>query len=360
MVHVRDSYVGGFEGFYLYNSVYANCNSIYSGFGTGGWTPDDKFYNCLRYNSGSFFFNQVGCIEGDPLFVDDYFKLQDDSPCIDAGYAWANITTYPESRPPAKGEAAYDIGSWGGRYTLADGSLQTNFYVSKNGNDTTGEGTLLSPYQTLAKCIERIQALGNYGNIYVVTSEVAYEIENVNVELTEHSKIAGYGGTATIHILSGGSFKITGSVEDVDIYTQASTFEIVGTMTNSKVVGSPDYPDEDEVELDVEFAYGTMVGTYEGGGYGWEPRTYEVRLFEAYKDAAFPEPTVPLTFGNNATLEATIVWDESTYDMSTEGIYTVEGYYEYEDEDGTQQYPVTCILEVSVAPTTLGKQFRSI
>ena len=90
------------------------------------------------------------------------------------------------------------------------------------------------------------------------------------------------------------------------------------------------------------------------------PESYSPRYEALYVGNVFPNPTINLTFSNGSILLAAISWDSSTYDMDVAGTYTVEGYYEYEDEDGTQQYPVTCTLEVSEAPTTLGKQFRSI
>lgn len=73
--------------------------------------------------------------------------------------------------------------------TLSDVSLQNAIHVAKNGNDTTGNGTLSKPYLTITKALEGIS-----GSVRVIVVAPGEYTENLNISTALNLTIQGMTG----------------------------------------------------------------------------------------------------------------------------------------------------------------------
>lgn len=118
---------------------------------------------------------------------------------------------------------------------LSDASR--TIYVSKNGNDATGDGSSANPYFTIAAAINSVQASGNYvgGNCGIEIDEGTYE---------EVMKFNRFGGPGTIQVYG----KTGATVRVKAIYASYcaaellfSNLDVYGEDENAEYVSSMDF-----------------------------------------------------------------------------------------------------------------------
>lgn len=112
----------------------------------------------------------------------------------------------------------------------------TEFYVSNNGSDTTGNGSFLNPYATIQKAITQAELIASAANICVIHIASGHYTENITftkgyvvlagaMSSQTINEITEITGTITINIITGGSdlfnrqvgfqgLNITGSLAD--------------------------------------------------------------------------------------------------------------------------------------------------
>jgi len=110
-------------------------------------------------------------------------------------------------------------------------------YVAKNGNDTTGNGSMLQPYATIQKAYNTAILTSNSGNIFQINVATGHYTENLN--LTGRGYVRFVAGASANPL--GETTEITGTVNvaltgATDLYNRCITFsgfQITGQMTVS-------------------------------------------------------------------------------------------------------------------------------
>jgi hypothetical protein len=134
---------------YSYNNLYVDCTNISWQYGatSGGILHDhDYFYNCtfagayndsIGDNSVIFGSNPIAS-SGTPYNL----HLNTDLPCSNIVAISTDADDSTRSNPPDAGSLEFVTGGGGG---------VSYIYVSGDGNDTTGDGSISTPYLTIAK-----------------------------------------------------------------------------------------------------------------------------------------------------------------------------------------------------------------
>ncbi len=235
----------------VYNHDNTSCtltNCIIWGSGPDPVYSDENSEHTVTYCDVEGGFEGEGNISENPQvmnYVLGDFRLRDTSPCIDAGVTVESVTTDIRGVPRPAGDA-YDIGAY--EFTFVDGdgdgtddgweiehdlnpadpadadadadsdgftNLEeyelgtdprdpsdppTDFYVAPDGDDDTGFGTLISPWQTIARAMAaaEIYSAASAADVYVpMTVHLAEGVYEEHVEFVPHVTLAGAGAAAT-------------------------------------------------------------------------------------------------------------------------------------------------------------------
>lgn len=148
-------------------------------------------------------------------------------------------------------------------------TVSRTVYFSSSGSDTTGDGTVGTPYATLLKCIKSIKTVIQTGvtiTIQAVAGTYTFTWAPIEKELTRFIIMNAGSGIKSIVIngsmtLLTSGFTLTPSSPDAFNYTCASTFTSNAYQDKFLLVGASYYPIESNGTNNIKTFVGLSTGT---------------------------------------------------------------------------------------------------
>lgn len=157
--------------------------------------------------------------------------------------AQTNVGTMLSSLTMTTNQNSNDILSLQGRVAFRD---TTEFYVSNNGSDLTGDGSFLNPYQTIQKAVTEAELISSSLQICIIYVSGGHYTENVTfnkgyviltsaINTQTNPEVVEITGTTTVNCGGGDDlfnrqvafigFQFTGAVNDTSTAQHSLTFQ---------------------------------------------------------------------------------------------------------------------------------------